>query len=205
MDSTGWNNIDSLISQSKNQRLYVHTCTMENTIRNEGTTDVLIEAYFIRGRRGFQLGSASDPTRLYEGGFRNQLLAENPDGSSTFAVGELAASTIGVTPWQNARFCANYTITKRIKFTIPPGGEISHILHGPSGTYRTASVKQLITDRKYTGVLYQQQGTPRAEPITVAQATSCVYLSVRRYRVKMLQNNLTRDAFDLSNPLRTNP
>lgn len=206
MDRTSWDNVDTSTLQTKNQRLYVHSCTMEMTLRNTADVDALVEAYFIRGRTRYVRGNVADsPVGLYFSGFNNQGLAENPDGSGTFPDNQLAASTIGVTPWQNQRFCQNYTIVKRIKFRIPPGAEVNHVIQGPSGVYRDSYVKNTITDRKYYGILYQQQGSPARNSGIDVQAQSCqvTYLSVRRYRVKMLANNLAMDAFDASNNLRT--
>lgn len=207
MDPASWAAIDSDSNETRNQRLYVHSCTMEMTIRNTGTTDAVIEAYFIRGRRLYNKSGADSPVGLYFQGFNNQAAAANPDNptESSMGIPQLQASDIGVTPFQNQRFCQNYNIVKRMKFVIPPGGEISHVLQGPSGVFRTAYAKNGITDKKYYGVLYQQQGAPTQSTTGVpllATGTDVNYLSVRRYRCKLLQNNLARDGFDASNPLR---
>lgn len=210
MDPTSWNALDNDGVQTLNNRLYVHSCTMEMTIRNTGSTDAVVEAYFIRGRKAYQKTGPDSPTGLYFQGFFNQGPARNPDNPSEADMGltQLSASTIGVTPFQNQRFCQTYNIVKRVKFVIPANGEISHVIHGPSGVYRASYVKNHITDRKYYGVLYQQQGAPFQEGAgagvaQLATGTDVNYLSVRRYRCKLLQNNLAKDAFDPSDTIRT--
>lgn len=205
MDRTAWNDLDTAGAITRNNnRLYVHSCTMENTIRNDGANDAIVEAYFIRGRIAYQKSASDSPTGLYVQGFDNQGEFTNPEGGTTLSLPQLRARDIGVTPFQNQRFCQTYTIVKRLKFVIPVGGEITHTVHGPSGTYRASHVKNHITDKRYYGILYQQQGGPivGTPTNTLAQPTSCTYLSIRRYRVKMLSNNLARDLLDVSNTIR---
>lgn len=202
-DATSWNNSFNPLVQINDQRLWFMHATLEMTIRNTNVVgDALIEAYYIRGRQ--QLNTAwSSPAYVYQYGFNRQNLADGPnrDQTTNYSTFErqLAYTDIGVTPFQNAMFCKSYNIYKRQKFRIPPGGEINFVI--TDRRPRTFSIQQsnrTCTDRRYHGVLFQQQGPPDASGAedTVAAPTGVTYLATRRYRFKMVRDSNVTDAFD---------
>jgi len=198
MDPTGWADANDPLDHSRNQKVWFLHGTLEMTIRNTGNQDALIEAYYIRGRKSVNAAWGS-PTDLYSAGFRKQNLAKNPEEPRTTFERHLEVTDVGVTPFQNALFCQSYNIYKRQKFRIPPGGEINFVITDRrSRTFSMVPSQRIATDKRYHGVLFQQQGSPdaSAEPATVALPTAVTYLATRRYRFKMLRDALATDAWD---------
>lgn len=198
MDKFSWDNALAPNVPTNNHKLWFMHATLEFTIRNTGNQDALIEAYFIRGRRSVDL-VWGNPTNLYSGGFRRQNLARDPNTPAGTFERELAFTDIGVTPFQNSLFCKSYNIYKRQKFRIPPGGEINFVVSDRRPrTFTMVSSYPVVTDRRYHGVLFQQQGSPDATSgaETVALPTTVTYLATRRYRFKMIRDSLVTDAFD---------
>lgn len=72
------------------------------------------------------------------------------------------------------------------------------IQSGPA-TFRNNQVMQHSTDRRYHGILFQQQGSPStvATP-TPAIPSQITYMAVRRYRLKMMRDDNAKTAFDVS-------
>jgi hypothetical protein len=171
---------------------------MEMTIRNVGTeNDAIIEAYFIRGTRPLESAWLS-PTDCYGRGFYRQPRAEDPDTGATYDA-PLSFKQIGVTPFQNQIFSRHYNIYKRQKFRLPPGNEINFVIHnGRPTAFATSDTYNYASDRRYHGVLFQQQGSPDAS--TTAQTTQVTYLSVRRYRCKFIPGNFVMGAYETTDP-----
>jgi len=198
-DSGSWNNYNSVtLTEYTPYKMYLMHATMEMTIRNtHATNDALIEAYYIRGTR--PLPSVwNNPTDTYVRGFYRQPRAADPDTGFQYD-NSLVFSDIGVTPFQNSIFSKHYNIYKRQKFRIPPGSEINIVIHQPRHTmFSTPDTYPYATDRRYHGILFQQQGSP--DITTTAQATSVTYLSVRRYRAKFIANNVVTDSKETTDP-----
>lgn len=200
MDSSSWALANAPDSTSYNHKLYFQHGTMEITIKNTGTVDALIEAYFIRGRRPVNTNWL-DPAHVYDRGFRKQAVAQNPNPTllpdPNFESG-LTFNIVGTTPFQCAEFCKDYSIYKRQKFRLPPGNEINIVVSDPRPrSFGMVESRPIMTDRRYHGILFQQQGSPASgDPPVLAQATQVTYLAVRRYRFKMVRDNMTTDALD---------
>lgn len=200
MDQYSWDNSFDPVVQTNNHKLWFMHATLEMTIRNTGEQDALIEAYYIRGRQALNTAWL-DPTYVYNKGFNRQNLAENPNPPGTTFERQLAYTDIGVTPFQNSFFCKSFNIYKRQKFRIPPGGEINFVVSDKRPrSFAMAQSNRYCTDRRYHGVLFQQQGSPDGSlgTETVALPTSVTYLATRRYRFKMMRDTLETDAFDTS-------
>lgn len=200
---------NNLSAQTQNHELYFIHSTMELTVRNNGSTDALLEAYFIRGQKRSPVNTS--PTGIYAGAFAKSAIAFDPNQNPTLVnplapiAGQtfdrkLVFSDIGVTPFQAPYFCQHYKIYKRTKFSIAPGQEINFVIHEKKPrTFFMSTAATASTDKRYHGILFQQQGPPNAiDPPTNALPTSCTYLAVRRYRLKMFRDNLSKTAFDVS-------
>jgi len=198
-DATSWNNWNTPALAVIPYRLYVKHAIMEHTMRNTGANDAIIEVYYIVGRKVLpaQFGSPS-PIDVYSAGFNKQPLAQDPDTGALYD-GQLAYNLVGTTPFQCSWFCQNYRIYKRQKFRLPPGNEISIVIHGRSKWFQVSDTKNRVTDRRYHGVLIQQQGSPLgtgtgslSQPITVA------HLNVRRYTCRFVPNKVPSDALEVT-------
>ncbi|QBX89257.2 capsid protein [Apis mellifera virus-2] len=198
-----WEEADDPVSQSVNRKLNFMHGTMEMTVRNVGEYDAIIEAYYIRGRRVVREGNLGSPANIYFEGFNKAALARNPDldPSEPSFDQKLSVASIGSTPFQSPMFVKNYNIYKRVKFTIPPGKEISFVINDPRPrTFWMDTAKNRSTDRTFHGVLFQQYGLPYVEDTvtSLARPTTVTYLSVRRYRLKLMENALPSTAYDVS-------
>lgn len=184
-------------------KLHQYHATAEYTIRNNNTnpnTEAVVEAYFIYGRKPVDKRLALAPADVYTAGFKKQAVTKGEEPGQNFE-GALVGTQVGVTPFQNALFCRHFKIYKRQKFLIPPGDEVSFVINDRRfRQYSMDRVKGFSTDRNYIGVLFQQQGCPAAgaDPPTVAQATALSYLCTRRYRFKLVRQNLVNDALETS-------
>lgn len=200
---------NNLSAQTQNHELYFIHATMELTIRNNGPNDALLEAYFIRGQKRSAVNTS--PTGIYAGAFAKAAIAFDPNQNPTLVnptapiAGQtfdrkLVFSDIGVTPFQAPFFCQHYKIYKRTKFRITPGQEVNFVIHEKKPrTFFMNTTATASTDKRYHGILFQQQGSPNAvDPPTNALPTTCTYLAVRRYRLKMFRDNLSKTAFDVS-------
>lgn len=200
---------NNLAAQTQNHELYFIHATMELTVRNNGPTDALLEAYHIRGQKRSPVNTS--PTGIYAGAFAKAAIAFDPNQNPTLVnptapiAGQtfdrkLVFSDIGVTPFQAPYFCQHYKIYKRTKFRIAPGQEVNFVIHEKKPrTFFMNTTATASTDKRYHGILFQQQGSPDAvDPPTTARPTSCTYLAVRRYRLKMFRDNLSKTAFDVS-------
>jgi len=202
MDSGSWAAANTIATPTFNHKIYFQHGTLEMTLRNTGTNDAIIEAYFIRGRSPVNTNWLS-PTDVYSRGFVKQPITTNPGpaliNDQIFETG-LTYDMIGTTPFQNHIFTKAYTIYKRQKYRIPPGGEVNVVVSDPRPrTFGMVEAKTKITDRRYHGILFQQQGAPAVgDPPLPALNTSVTYMAVRRYRMKMVRDNLVTDAFDTS-------
>lgn len=202
-DPAGWAAWNG--STTPNYKVYVMHATMEMTIKNlDPSTDALVEAYYVRGRKRYQKAMADSPGSMYTLGFNKQLTAFDPDTGALYD-GPLSDTMIGTTPFQSSLFCQHYKIYKRTKFRIPAGDEVNIVIHSRGGVFSIADTKGFTTDRRYHGVFFQQQGPPfllaGTPPVTHRAAqTTVAYLSVRRYRLKMVQNNIVQDAFEITDP-----
>ena len=186
--------------QSLNTKMYYYNATLEITIRNTGSNDALVEAYYIRGRRMLPTTYES-PVEVFRKGFNKQPGAENPDTETTGNDDPITSTMIGSTPFQNALFTRHFSIYKRQKFRIPPGNEVNIVIRDPK--FRSFNIFETATrtlDHRYHGVLFQQQGPPEAEGepsnFKVALPTVCSYLAVRRYRAKLMKSQYVTDVFD---------
>lgn len=198
-DLTSWTNFNANSTvEYQESKLWVMHGTMEMTIRNtHATNDALIEAYYIRGKRPLP-SSWNNPCDTYVRGFYRQGRAQDPDTGALYDA-SLTFDMIGVTPFQCAQFSKHYNIYKRQKFRIPPGNEINIVIHQPRMTvYSTGNTYNYATDRRFHGILFQQQGSP--DGTTIAQATSVTYLSVRRYRAKFIPSNFVMDSKEVTDP-----
>lgn len=199
-DATAWNNYNSTSSSNYYQqsKLWVNHATMEMTIRNtHATNDAIVEAYYIRGRRPLESAWLS-PTDCYARGIMRQIRAEDPDTGGLYDQA-LHFKQIGVTPFQSQIFCRHFNIYKRQKFRIPPGNEVSFVIYSRRPhAFATSDTYNFATDRRYHGVLFQQQGSPDGS--TTAQPTSVTYLSVRRYRAKFIPANFVMGAMEVTDP-----
>lgn len=185
------------VGATQHHRIYSMHATMECTIRNEGTNDALIEAYHIRGTRTAQSGT--NPVQIYSLAFQKANLAQDPNTGNSFDQ-KLEYTQVGITPFQAPLFCRYYRIYKRTKFRIPPGNEVNFVVHDRRPrNIRQEFAFQRSTDHNYSGILFQQQGSPSASGApTFALATNVVYSVVRRYRLKMFRDNLPKTALDVS-------
>lgn len=202
MAPTDWLDLENFSALAVNSRLSVLQATMEITVRNNSAEDILLEAYHIRAKKKFTNNVMPSPSQMYWEGFNRQQRAENPENSALMGEQKLNHTIIGVTPFQNQLFTQHWTIYKRTKYRINPGQEISFIVKGRPSTYRAQDVFSNAFDYRTTGILFQQQGPPAPAstepplPATAAVASSAEYLAIKRYRIKMLYNNLARDALD---------
>lgn len=205
MDQGSWDNMDNNISTTSHRVSFQHG-TMEVTLRNtNATNDAVIEAYYIRGRKPLPAAWA-DPANVYNIGFQKQGRSFDPNTNSPsvpvlIGESELSASTIGVTPFQNALFCRHFNIYKRQKFILPPGKDVSVTISDSRRRYFNGfTAKRYATDKNYHGILFQQMGLPGLESGTgvplPALSSDIVYMAVRRYRYKPYLLGDTRDSFD---------
>lgn len=69
-----------------------------------------------------------------------------------------------------------------------------------SRTFDMPLARMRSTDKSYSGILFQQQGSPstQGDVDTLALPTVVTYLSIRRYRIKMLRDDLDMTALDPS-------
>lgn len=201
MDATSWAATNAPLTESQNHKIYTYHATAEYTIRNTGNEDVIIEAYFIRGRKSLNTNWL-DPCYTYFQGFNKQALATDPNTGNAFDT-QLAATQIGVTPFQNSLWCRHFRIYKRQKFRIAPDQEVSFVITDRRRrTFTMDRARTFSTDSNYNGVLFQQQGPPDATGgvETPAIASSVTYMVARRYRLKMFRDNLPKDAFETTDP-----
>lgn len=195
-DPTSWANWNNSLTDAVNYQMYCQSAVMEITIRNSGDTDAIMEAYYIRGRKVLPNSfSFPSPTDVYTGGFLKQGLATDPDTGATYGPNELGFSTIGTTPFQCNLFCKTYTIYKRQKFRLPPGNEISIMIRSRSAYFTVPNTKNRTTDKRYHGVLFQQQGSPDGTgPEILAKATTVNYVCIRRYNVRFIPTRPPSDS-----------
>lgn len=203
MDPASWTALNVFDQPANNQRLFILNAIMEMTVRNSGDNDAIIECYWWKAKTTTPNNVWPSAFQMYAESFNRQGRATNPEiPSNQLGEAQLSHVDVGVTPFQNQLFCRNYTILKRVKYRIQPNQEISFIMKGPSGTYTAQQIKDKASIPKTMGVLFNQQGPPgpaTSEPpaaATVSQASRCEYLCVKRYRCKLLENNLAKDAFD---------
>lgn len=194
-DATSWSNWNVQANTSINYKLFVQHAVMDITIRNNGSTDAIIEVYYIRGRSVLPNSfSSPSPADVYVDGFNRQAKAQDPDSGATYSF-ELAAATVGVTPFQCNWFCKNYLIYKRQKYRVPPANEVNFSIHTRSRWFDVSNTKNRVTDGRYHGVLFQQYGSPNGTGSTsIAEATSVNYLCVRRYTCRFIPNKPPADA-----------
>jgi len=199
MDATSWANVTNPLADVQNHKIYAFHGTAEYTIRNtHASNDCIIEAYFIRGTRPLNATLAANPVNAYFDGFRKQATATDPNTGATFE-GPLAATQIGVTPFQCQLFCRHFRIYRRQKFRIEPGAEVSFVISDPRRrVFNMQQARVNSTDRNYHGVVFQQQGPPDASGGVEDPAlpTAVTYLVTRRYRIKMFRDNLVKDSFE---------
>lgn len=198
MDPVSWAAVSNPAVAGQNHKIYAYHATAEYTLRNTGSTDAIVEAYFIRGTKPLNVAFAPNPTNCYFAAFVKQSTASDPNTGNAFE-GPLAATQIGVTPFQAQVFTRHYRIYKRQKFRIAAGQEISFVVtDSRPRTFTMDQSRIYSTDRNYHGVLFQQQGPPDATGgvETPAIATSMTYLCTRRYRIKMFRDNLVKDSFE---------
>jgi len=202
LDSAAWSGANNPLVVSPDHKLRYMHATMEVTVSNTGDQDVLLEAYYIRGRRPVA-SEWGNPGLFYVNSFNKQGRAEDPETGADIGGSELNATQIGVTPFQSASFCRNYNIYKRQKFRIPPGNEINVIIHDRRPhTFLMPGTRNNSTDSRYHGILFQWQGTAGvvagSNPVlyTAAQATQITMLVVKRFRLKMVTDDKAKDAFD---------
>lgn len=193
LDTAAWN--ASRTAVGNNRKLTYFSSSMEVTISNTGTVPVLMEAYFIMGRNRVPSDWIT-PHQMYISGFNKQPQVVNDAGGAIVAPdGPLSFSDLGTTPFQNAVFCRNYKIVKRMKFVIPAGSSISQMIRDTRPhTWTVQSAKGFVNDRAYKGILWQFQGHPSSA--NQAEAATINVLNVRRYRAKLLPNTNTTDLFD---------
>lgn len=193
LDAAAWT--ASRTAVGNNRKLTYFSSTMEVTISNTGAAPVLLEAYFIVGR-GRVPSDWITPHQMYISGFNKQPQVPTDAGGAIGAPdAPLAFDQLGTTPFQNAVFCRNYKIIKRMKFVIPVGGSISQMLRdNRPHTWTVQSAKGFVNDRAYKGILWQFQGHPSSA--NQADASSLNVLNVRRYRAKLMPNTNTTDLFD---------
>jgi len=193
LDTAAWN--ASRTAVGNNRKLSYMSASMEVTISNTGTVPVLLEAYFIQGR-GRVDSDWITPHQMYISGFLKQpMVTTDAGGAIGGADAQLTFDALGTTPFQNAVFCRNYKIYKRMKFVIPAGGSISQMLRDSRPhTWTVQSAKGYVNDRAYKGILWQFQGHPSSA--NQADASSLNVLNIRRYRAKLLPNTNTTDLFD---------
>lgn len=199
---TDWNNTNSPTVVGQNHRLYCYHATAEYTLRNNSNDDVLVEAYFIRGKQPLNAILAANPTDLYNNGFNKEQRASDPNTGNQFDTA-LSSTIIGVTPFQNAMFCRYFNIYKRQKYTIQPQSEVSFVITDRRvRSFTMDSVRTFSTDRNYHGVLFQQQGVPDASSgvETAAKPSVVTYMCARRYRLKMFRDNLPKSSFEVTDP-----
>lgn len=202
MAPSSWVDMENFAVNAVNSRLAVLQATMEITVRNNSNEDILLEAYHIRGKKKFTNNVMPSPSQMYWEGFNRQQRAINPENEAPMGENRLNHTIIGVTPFQNQLFTQHWTIYKRTKFRINPGQEVSFIVKGRPSTYRAQDTYSNSFDSRTTGILFQQQGPPAPAstepplPATPALPSTAEYLAIKRYRIKMLYNNLARDAQD---------
>lgn len=197
ISDTDWTNATNGVA-SQQHKIYSMHGTMEMTVRNvNSTNDALVEAYFIRGKKRSPVNYS--PTSIYSTGFAKAALASDPNTGNLFD-SKLSFSDVGITPFQSPWFTQHFTIYKRQKFTLAPGGECSFILHDRKArTFKMDYAATCSTDKNFHGVLFQQYGLPVvAGAESYALPTDCVYSSIRRYRIKMFRDNLPKTALDPS-------
>lgn len=200
ISSVDWDNALSNDTVAKHHKIYSMHATMEMTLRNRGTNDAIVEAYFIRGTRPTFSGTDANPTNIYAQAFNKMNTAVDPNTGNTFDPLTNGFKEVGITPFQAPWFCRHFKIYKRTKFRIPPGNEVSFVIHDRRPrVFVTATARTRATDKSYHGVLFQQFGSPSlgggAE--TLALPTSIDYLSVRRYRIKLMRDNLPMVTLDV--------
>lgn len=192
-------NAASTVLASETDKVYCLHATLEMTLHNETATgaEALVEAYYIRGRR--PTPPDFSPASIYSDGFIKSGLASAPNYPANTFDNRLAFSQIGVTPFQCPWFTQHFQIYKRQKFRIVPGQEINMVIQSGPATFRNNQVMQHSTDRRYHGILFQQQGSPStvATP-TPAIPSQITYMAVRRYRLKMMRDDNAKTAFDVS-------
>lgn len=188
---TEWNDWESPIATSTNQKLHSYHATLEFSMSNTGTNDAWVEVYHIRARRRVDFTLAS-PDAIYQRGFLKQGTAYEPDTGTSVGT-PLLPSDLGVTPFQNAMFCRTFQITKRQKFKLAVGAEISFTIHDARPrTFAIGSTKPYTMDSSTSGILVQQYGvsTNTAEAAAVTTTLQCI----RRYRMKMAEDDNPTDA-----------
>lgn len=198
ISETDWQDMYAPGVNSRHHKIYSMHATMEMTIRNVGETDALIEAYYIRGTKATPGGF--NPTGIYAESFNKAGIAVAPNTGNVFDA-KLSFTTVGTTPFQAPWFCQHFKVTKRVKFRVPPGNEINLVIHDPKPrTFDMALARMRSTDKSYSGILFQQQGSPstQGDVDTLALPTTVTYLSIRRYRIKMLRDDLDMTALDSS-------
>lgn len=191
--SADWSNWDSAVFGSRNHKIQSLHGTMEVTMVNTGESDALVEVYHIYARRRVE-NTYLNPNHIYNTGFIKQDRATEPDTGNIVGVG-LTPVELGVTPFQNALFCRNFTITKRQKFRIPAGGEVSFVKKDSrSRIFSLAGTKPFAWDRSLSGILVQFQGVPLGGAVPQsATATKMSFSVIRRYRFKFMRDDLTTD------------
>lgn len=202
MDSASWASTNTPTTEGQNHRIYSYHATAEYTIRNNTDFDVIVEAYYIRGKRPLNATLAANPTDLFNNGFNKQALASDPNTGAAFD-GQLSSTQIGVTPFQNSLWCKYFNVYKRQKFRIAARDEISFVITDRRPrTFTMDTTRTYSIDRNYHGVLFQQQGPPDASGgvPTPATASALTYMCSRRYRIKMFRDNLPKDSFEITDP-----
>lgn len=202
-DPAGWSTIKDPTLDSANHKIHSHHGTAEFTIRNNNSTEAgaaIVEAYFIYGRKPLDKDFAISPADCFRDSFKKQSVIADPETGGSFE-GALAATQIGVTPFQASLFCKHFKIYKRQKYLIPPGDEVSFVINDRRPrTFTMDQAKNFTTDRNYHGVLFQMQGVPAAgeTPPKAAKATALTFMCVRRYRLKFVRDQRVMDSFETS-------
>lgn len=202
IDVSSWGNANNPAVAGPQHRLRYHHATMELTISNTASdpgTDVIAEVYYVRGRRPVPSEFGS-PGEFYASTFNKQARGSDPDTGTNLGSGELAATQIGVTPFQNSTFCRHFNIYKRQKFRIPYGNEVNLIIHDRRPrTFNMIHARNNATDSRWHGVVVQFQGPPGpngANPPLAAIPTQIHVMTVKRYRLKFIRDDEPKDAFD---------
>lgn len=189
---TKWSQWESASLTSVDNKIHSLHATMEFTMHNLSTVDIIAEVYYIRARKRIN-GIYWNPSYIYNMGFLKQEKALDPDEGTSPGFAELASTDVGVTPFQNALFCRHFKIFKRQKYRVPVGGEVSFTMTDRRRRIFTmANTKPFALGPEYSGVLVQWQGVP--DVLDQAPATSnIVFTTQRRYRFKLQANDEVRD------------
>lgn len=194
--------LNSAISEFSTTKLHFMHAHMEITLKNTGPSDALVEAYHFYCRRDLS-NQCPNPTEAYSRGFSKEPIVYDPDSGNSFDR-RIYFNDVGSTPFHSTLFTRSFCITKRTKYRMPPGAEISLLIRdNRSRVFTPPSLVGKSCTRATSGVLFQVQGCPGVNELgqtLKAQQAQITSLCIRHYNFRIWSDRTGGTSMETTDP-----